>query len=305
MVRRRVLRKGTRRRAAFFPSAVIQRFGQVRDKGLLEQDFRLLSAWTCPRLGYPLASTRNARPSIGRRSASEMARVVREPRLSGRRAAMESNPNDSCARKSDANRPRSDRRDPCLRGDDDLAKTDDLAPLVYSELRALAAAFMRAQSPGHTLQPTALVNEAYVRLAKSSPEALRSRPHFLAVAARAMRHVLINHATAKKSAKRGGLATRVSFQSIDGSPDTGTRDFDYLEIMAIHEALGLLEELDPRRASVVEAKVFGGLTNEEVAEVLGVSTTTVESDWRTGRAWLAKELRAHGRECTPGDASGR
>lgn len=164
---------------------------------------------------------------------------------------------------------------------------------------------MRAQSPGHTLQPTALVNEAYVRLAKSSPEALRSRPHFLAVAARAMRHVLINHATAKKSAKRGGLATRVSFQSIDGSPDTGTRDFDYLEIMAIHEALGLLEELDPRRASVVEAKVFGGLTNEEVAEVLGVSTTTVESDWRTGRAWLAKELRAHGRECTPGDASGR
>jgi len=171
-------------------------------------------------------------------------------------------------------------------GDDGVARSADLAPLVYTELRALAGAFMRAQSPGHTLQPTALVNEAYLRLAKSSPEALRSRPHFLAVAARAMRQVLINHAHTKNAAKRGGSATRVSFQSVDGS-----EEFDLLEIMAIHEALERLEELDPRRASVVEAKVFGGLTNDEVAEVLGVSSTTVESDWRTGRAWLAKELR--------------
>jgi hypothetical protein len=92
-----------------------------------------------------------------------------------------------------------------------------------------------------------------------------------------MRHVLINHALAKKTTKRGGDATRVSFHSLDG-----TREYDHLEIMAIHEALERLEELDPRRATVVEAKVFGGLTNEEVAEVLGVSMTTVESEWRTG-----------------------
>lgn len=178
------------------------------------------------------------------------------------------------------------------------AAAAELAPLVYTELRALAAAFMRTQSPGHTLQPTALVNEAYLRLARSSPEALRSRSHFLAVAAKAMRHVLINHAHTKQTAKRGGTATRVSFDSVDGN-----QEFQYLEIMAIHEALGRLEELDPRRATVVEAKVFGGLTNEEVAEVLGVSTTTVESDWRTGRAWLAKELRPQGRPSgDPGDS---
>lgn len=162
----------------------------------------------------------------------------------------------------------------------------DLAALVYTELRALAGAFMRAQSPGHTLQPTALVNEAYVRLARSSPEALRSRSHFLAVAAKAMRHVLINHALAKKTAKRGGGATRVSFDAL--SP--GDCEIDQLEVLAVHEALGMLEQLDPRRAQVVEAKVFGGLTNDEIAEVLGVSTTTVESDWRTARAWLAAEM---------------
>lgn len=188
---------------------------------------------------------------------------------------------------------------PAGAGGGDAATLHDLAPLVYSELRALAAAFMRAQSPGHTLQPTALVNEAYLRLAKSSPEALRSRSHFLAVAAKAMRHVLINHAHTKNTAKRGGSSTRVSLHSIDG-----TGEFDHLEILAIHEALERLEELDPRRATVVEAKVFGGLTNDEVAEVLGVSTTTVESEWRTGRAWLAKELRPQTGQMGAGGSSG-
>ena len=191
-----------------------------------------------------------------------------------------------------------DTRSAAAGGGGDAATSHDLAPLVYTELRALAAAFMRAQSPGHTLQPTALVNEAYVRLAKSSPEALRSRSHFLAVAAKAMRHVLINHSHAKNTAKRGGSATRVSLTSLDG-----TEEMDHLEIMAIHEALERLEELDPRRATVVEAKVFGGLTNDEVAEVLGVSTTTVESEWRTGRAWLAKDLRPQTGQSGPSSAS--
>lgn len=170
----------------------------------------------------------------------------------------------------------------------DAAKTDELAPLVYSELRALAAAFMRGQPREHTLQPTALVNEAYLRLAASSPEALRSRSHFVAVAAKAMRQVLINHAVAKKTTKRGGGAVRVSLESIEG----GAVEYDWLEILAIHEALERLEGFDQRRAAVVEAKVFGGLTNEQVAEVLGVSLSTVDSDWRTARAWFAKELRA-------------
>lgn len=170
----------------------------------------------------------------------------------------------------------------------DAAKTNELAPLVYTELRALAAAFMRGQPKEHTLQPTALVNEAYIRLAASSPEALRSRSHFVAVAAKAMRQVLINHAVAKKTAKRGGGTVRVSLESIEG----GAVEHDWTEILAIHEALERLEEFDPRRASVVEAKVFGGLTNEQVAEVLGVSLSTVDSDWRTARAWFAKEMRA-------------
>lgn len=167
------------------------------------------------------------------------------------------------------------------------AKAEDLAPLVYSELRALAGAFMRGQPKGHTLQPTALVNEAYLRLATSSPEALRSRSHFVAVAAKAMRQILINHAVAKNTVKRGGDAIRVSLESVGG----GAVEYDWLEILAIHEALERLEQLDPRRAAVVEAKVFGGLTNEQVAEVLGVSISTVDSDWRTARAWFASELR--------------
>jgi RNA polymerase sigma factor (TIGR02999 family) len=115
---------------------------------------------------------------------------------------------------------------------------------------------------------------------------MRSRSHFLAVAAKAMRHILINHAVAKKTAKRGGGATRVPLDSAV-AVDEG---LDQYEILAIHQALESLEAIDPRRAQVVEAKVFGGLTNGEIAEILGVSTTTVESDWRTARAWLSVEL---------------
>jgi RNA polymerase sigma-70 factor, ECF subfamily len=160
--------------------------------------------------------------------------------------------------------------------------------IIYEELRGLAAAYMRTQAPGHTLQPTALVSEAYLKIAKSSPQALTSRAHFLAVAAKAMRHVLINHAIARKTAKRGGGAARVDLDlSGIGSNDDG----DHVEALAVNEALKVLEELDPRRARVVEGKVFAGMTNQEIAEVLGISTTTVESDWRTARAWLTKEMR--------------
>lgn len=169
--------------------------------------------------------------------------------------------------------------------------SDDLTRLVYDELRSLASAFMRTQRPGHTLQPTALISEAYLKIVQSSPEALRSRPHFLAVAAKAMRHVLINHAEAKNTAKRGGGATRVPLDFEFASADLAV---NHVEVLAVHEALARLEAMDERRAHVVEAKVFAGLTNEEIAEVLGVSTTTVESDWRTARAWLSKELARSG-----------
>lgn len=183
--------------------------------------------------------------------------------------------------------PETDRSDG-LRPD---GESGGIAELVYAELRALAGAFMRSQSPGHTLQPTALVNEAYLRLARSSPEALRSRSHFLAVAAKAMRHILINHAVAKRTAKRGGGAARVPLECAM-VVDEG---LDQYEILAIHQALEALEAIDPRRAQVVEAKVFGGLTNAEISEILGVSSTTVESDWRTARAWLAVELEGRKR----------
>ncbi|MFM7052181.1 MAG: ECF-type sigma factor [Planctomycetota bacterium] len=173
---------------------------------------------------------------------------------------------------------------------DDGAHLDPsaLATLVYDELRGLAAAYMRDQRPGHTLQPTALVNEAFLKIAKANPKATTSRSHFLAVAATAMRQVLINHAEARGALKRGGHRRRVDLdQHLSGERSGG---LSLPEIMAIDEVLAKLAELDRRKASVVEMKLFGNLTHEEICEVLEVSLSTVESDWRMARAWLAKEL---------------
>jgi RNA polymerase sigma factor (TIGR02999 family) len=174
-----------------------------------------------------------------------------------------------------------------------------LTALVYHELRALAGVFMASQRRGHTLQPTALVNEAFIKIAQSSPQAMHNRAHFLAVAAKAMRHVLINHAEARLALKRGGGARREPIeQGLTLSGDA----IGVVDLLALHEALTRLESLDARKAHVVEAKVFGGLTTLEIAEVVGVSESTIESDWRTARAWLAKELRGSGGE---GPSSGR
>ena len=163
-----------------------------------------------------------------------------------------------------------------------------LATLVYDELRGLAAAYMRDQRPGHTLQPTALVNEAFLKIAKANPKATTSRSHFLAVAATAMRQVLINHAEARGALKRGGQRRRVDLDLHLSSEGGGGLSLP--EIMAIDDVLGKLAKLDPRKASVVEMKLFGNLTHEEISDVLEVSLSTIEADWRMARAWLAKEL---------------
>lgn len=155
---------------------------------------------------------------------------------------------------------------------------------VYEELRELATAYLLQQPPGHTLQPTALVHEAYVRLSGNGG-APRDRTHFLAVAARAMRQILVDHARRKTAQKRGGRGHRVTLD--DPAMIADDRD---VEVLALHEALEELAELDERKSRVVELRVFGGMTIDETAEALGVSGTTVSKDWRFARAWFAREL---------------
>jgi len=166
--------------------------------------------------------------------------------------------------------------------------TDRLLPLVYDELRALAASYFVRQSAGHTLQPTALVHEAYLRLAGNESIEWQSRAHFMAVAARAMRQILINHARDKAAAKRGGDRQRVTLeQAVTPRIDDGRE----IDLLALDMALQNLARLSERQARIVELRFFGGLTIDETAHVLGVGTTTVEDDWRLARAWLARQLK--------------
>ncbi|MEO5822756.1 MAG: sigma-70 family RNA polymerase sigma factor [Vicinamibacteraceae bacterium] len=166
-----------------------------------------------------------------------------------------------------------------------------LTPLVYQQLRRLAANQMRKERPGHLLQTTALVNEAYLRLVKIDGFDWRDRGHFFAVAARILRHVLVDGARQRLSAKRGGEVAHVAHAA--------DIDFDQLpapatdrpaELCALDLALTSLAQLDPRRAQVVEMRFFGGLTVEETAAALDVSAPTVMRDWRLARAWLTREL---------------
>jgi RNA polymerase sigma-70 factor (ECF subfamily) len=168
----------------------------------------------------------------------------------------------------------------------DTAARAKLVELVYDELRALAASYAAQQNPGHTLAPTALVHEAFLRLVGTSGPGWKDRSHFFAVAATAMRQILTDHARRKGADKRGGGEwQRISLS--DANPAGPGEDAD---IAALDEALTRLAEADPRKHRVVELRFFGGLTVEEVAEELGVSVTTVESDWRAARAWLNSEL---------------
>jgi RNA polymerase sigma-70 factor, ECF subfamily len=169
----------------------------------------------------------------------------------------------------------------------DRAALDELMPLVYDELRRLAVKYLRRERPGHTLQPTALVNEAYLLLADQRYARWQNRAQFIGVAAQLMRRILVDHARAHLAAKRGGQNFTVSLSEADRFGDKPDVD-----LLAIHEALERLSAIDPQQSRIVELKFFGGLTIEETEEVLGVSHSTVERDWKMARAWLRRELDA-------------
>jgi len=169
--------------------------------------------------------------------------------------------------------------------DGDNAALAELTPLVYEELRCLAHHFMAGQRPDHTLQTTALVDEAYLRLADQTRPSWQNRAHFFAVAARAMRQILVNYAMSNRAQKRGGGALKVELdEAAIVSPEESKA------IVDLHEALERLGALDLRKARVVELKYFGGLNYDEIAEVMNISTMTVRRDWVFAKAWLHNEL---------------
>ena len=158
--------------------------------------------------------------------------------------------------------------------------------MVYDELRRLAYGYMAREHPGHTLQATALVNEAYLRLVDGEAVAWNDRVHFLAVSARVMRRILVDHARARRAQKRGGHAARVTFDEALVVSDEPRQDF-----VALDDALAALAAFDERKSRVVELRFFGGLSVEETASVLKVSPETVMRDWRLSKAWLQREMR--------------
>jgi RNA polymerase sigma factor (TIGR02999 family) len=169
----------------------------------------------------------------------------------------------------------------------DAGALDRLFPIVYEELQRVAHGQMIRERAGHTLDTTALVHEAYVKLVRHPPRVhWESRIHFFGVAARAMRQILVNHARARGRAKRGGDATQISLDEAVVMPETRSA-----ELVALDEALARLEAMDARQSRVVELRYFGGLTIEETAQVLDVSVVTVKRDWTTARAWLYREVR--------------
>lgn len=179
-----------------------------------------------------------------------------------------------------------------LRSSDGSA-ADRLLPLLYDELRALAAHCLQQERPDHTLQPTALVHEAYMKLVGDGTPSWENRAHFIGVAARAMRQVLVDHARKLNAAKRGAGKKPVTLDDTLGIGSKST-----LDLMALDEAMQRLAALDERQSRIVELRFFGGLTASETACTLGTSLSTVESDWRMARAWLHRELAPNTRELT-------
>jgi RNA polymerase sigma-70 factor, ECF subfamily len=171
-------------------------------------------------------------------------------------------------------------------GDGDQAALEKLTPLVYAELHRLAKGYMFGEQPGHTLQTTALINEAYLRLIDWKNVRWQNRAHFFGVAAQVMRRILVDFARARHSIKRGGAAQQVSLD--EAVTIHGTRSAEFI---TLDEAINSLAEIDRRKSQVVELRFFGGLTAKETAEVLKVSQRTVEREWNLARAWLYRELR--------------
>lgn len=163
---------------------------------------------------------------------------------------------------------------------------DELTPLVYEELRQLAASYLRKERQGHTLQPTALVHEAYLRLVDQSNPTWQNRSHFFGVAARLMRQILVDHARRKQAGKRAGSRVKVSLEEALSFQDERGRD-----LVALDSGLNALEKLDPRKCKAVELRYFGGLSMEEIAQALDVSPVTVRRDLRMAEAWLHHEMR--------------
>jgi RNA polymerase sigma factor (TIGR02999 family) len=169
----------------------------------------------------------------------------------------------------------------------DETARDTLIPLVYDELRKLARRSMRRERPDHTLQTTALVNEAYIRLAGQREVKWRERAHFFAIAAEMMRRILVDHARRRQYGKRGGGVVHAELDDALHVADERSA-----EVVAVDDALKRLADLDPRQGRIVEMRYFGGLTNEEIAAVLDISPATVKREWSSAKAWLARELRS-------------
>ncbi len=168
---------------------------------------------------------------------------------------------------------------------------DQLWPMVYQQLKALATHQFKRESSGHTLQPTALVNEAYVKLVGGDPGHVGNRIHFFALAAKAMRQVLVDHARRKATAKRAGDRNRVTLADLHASEASPPSTVDTLDL---HDALERLATIRPRAARVVELRYFGGLTLDQTAAILDVTPKTVGRDWNTARLWLLERLRPRG-----------
>jgi RNA polymerase sigma factor (TIGR02999 family) len=171
-------------------------------------------------------------------------------------------------------------------GQGDQTALDELLPLVYRELHRQAEYFMRSQTPGHTLQVTGLVHEAYLRLVGQDGVAWQNRAHFFGMAGKAMRSILVDHARARGAAKRGGGGQPLTL----GAADKAGALAPTVDVLALDEALKRLAELDPEKSRLVELRYFAGLSIEETAEALGISPATVKRQWQVARAWLKREL---------------
>lgn len=171
----------------------------------------------------------------------------------------------------------------------DAKALDELMPLVYAELHRIARYHWSRQPKGHTLQPTALIHEAYMKLVSQAEKSFASKNQFFALASMAMRQILVNHAQTSMTQKRGGGQANVSLTDAEYAVQQEAR-----EVLALHEALTALALIDERKSRVVELRYFGGLSVEETAEALGISAVTVARDWQAARAWLAREMRAGG-----------
>jgi RNA polymerase sigma factor (TIGR02999 family) len=165
------------------------------------------------------------------------------------------------------------------------AALDELFPIVYDELRRLARGYLRQERPGHTLQPTALVHEAYLRLIDQRSVSWQNRAQFFGLAAQMMRRILVNHAVARRADKRGGDAQRIPLDDV-----LEVLEARQVDVVALDLALTKLHDLDARQSQIVELRFFGGLTVEETAEVIGISPATVKREWTAAKLWLLREI---------------